>query len=100
MEKYKITSDELLFLTVLLLLQDGEDDYRQSFVDKATFEDLHKKCRSIVKSAKKIGLNMGGCEDGEDMMCMDSSWLENEKILEICVAACCGCCRDGCVGCA
>ena len=27
MEKYKITSDELLFLTVLLLLQDGEDDY-------------------------------------------------------------------------
>ena len=64
-------------------LQDGEDDCRQSFVDKETFEDLHEKCRSIVKSAEKIGLNMNdGRKDGDDVICMDYSWDENEKILE------------------
>lgn len=45
MEKYKITSDELLFLTVLLLLQDGEDDY--TFISH--YLNLPIDCRNGIR---------------------------------------------------
>lgn len=45
MEKYKITSDELLFLTVLLLLQDGEGDY--AFISH--YLSLPTDCRNGIR---------------------------------------------------
>lgn len=45
MEKYKITSDELLFLTILLLLQDGEDDY--TFISQ--YLNLPADCRNGIR---------------------------------------------------
>lgn len=45
MEKYRITSDELLFLTVLLLLQDGEGDY--TFISQ--YLSLPTDCRNGIR---------------------------------------------------
>lgn len=47
MEKYKITSDELLFLTVLLLLQDGEGDY--TFISQ--YLSLPTDCRNGIRES-------------------------------------------------
>lgn len=45
MERYRITSDELLFLTVLLLLQDGENDY--TFISH--YLSLPTDCRNGIR---------------------------------------------------
>ena len=47
MEKYRITSDELLFLTVLLLLQDGEGDY--TFISQ--YLSLPTDCRNGIRES-------------------------------------------------
>lgn len=47
MEKYRITSDELLFLTVLLLLQDGEGDY--TFISQ--YLNLPTDCRNGIRES-------------------------------------------------
>lgn len=47
MEKYKLTSDELLFLTVLLLLQDGESDY--TFISR--YLSLPTDCRNGIRES-------------------------------------------------
>lgn len=44
MEKYKLTSDELLFITVLLLLQDNED-----YVFISHYLNLPSECRNGIR---------------------------------------------------
>ena len=44
MEKYKLTSDELLFITVLLLLQDNED-----YVFISHYLNLPNECRNGIR---------------------------------------------------
>lgn len=46
MEKYKLTSDELLFLTVLLLLQDNED---YTFISH--YLSLPENCRNGIRES-------------------------------------------------